>query len=41
MASAFGGGDKPTTSNKDPITQAKIFARFIKENNLDGADVNY
>ena len=41
VASAFGSTDAPTTWGEDPQQLASTFASFIKENQLDGIDVDY
>lgn len=39
FVSAFGGTEYPTNDN--PVTVATNLANFVKENNLDGVDVDY
>ncbi|KAI1792601.1 glycoside hydrolase [Ganoderma leucocontextum] len=41
IASAFGSTDTPTTSNADPVGTGNTMAKFVKDNKLDGIDVDY
>lgn len=41
IVSLFGSTDAPTTSGVDPIATANKMAKFVKEFDLDGVDVDY
>ena len=41
MVSAFGSTEFPTSSGMDPHVCAQRLGKFVKENNLDGADVDW
>lgn len=41
MVSAFGSTDTPTSSNADPVGTANTMAKWVKDYNLDGIDVDY
>ena len=41
MVSAFGATDFPTSQGADPTTTAQNLAAFVKDNNLDGCDIDW
>jgi chitinase len=41
IVSLFGSTEEPTTEGKDPVATANTMAAWIKEFDLDGADVDY
>lgn len=41
LISAFGSTDLPTTNGKNPNQEARKLANFVKNNNLDGVDVDF
>ncbi|KIY62608.1 glycoside hydrolase family 18 protein [Cylindrobasidium torrendii FP15055 ss-10] len=41
IVSAFGATDVPTTSGADAVATAKTMAAWVKDNQLDGIDVDY
>jgi GH18 family chitinase len=41
MVSAGGGSVKPTTEGWNPVTSAKNVANFVKDNSLDGVDLDW
>ena len=41
IASAFGDSQKPTTENLDPVDTARRLGAFVRENGLDGVDIDY
>jgi hypothetical protein len=41
MISAFGSTDFPTTGGRDPVQTAADLAKFVKNNNLDGVDIDW
>jgi chitinase len=41
MISAFGATEFPTSAGKDPTATAKALSTFVKENNLDGVDIDW
>ena len=41
MVSAFGATEFPTTAGRDPTECGHKLGQFVKENNLDGADVDW
>ncbi|GJJ14641.1 hypothetical protein Clacol_008907 [Clathrus columnatus] len=41
MVSAFGSTDTPTSSGTDPTQLAQTMATFVKNNGLDGIDIDY
>ncbi|KAI5122931.1 hypothetical protein M0805_007609 [Coniferiporia weirii] len=41
IVSAFGSTETPTTSGQDATTLANTMAKFVKDNNLDGIDIDY
>lgn len=41
LVSAFGATEFPTTSKIDPIECATKLGTFVKDNNLDGVDIDW
>ena len=41
MVTALGETDNPTSSGQDPNVLCGTFAQFVKDNNLDGLDLDY
>ena len=41
MVSAFGATDHPTTEGKDPVTTCTTMAEFVRDNHLDGIDLDW
>ncbi|KAM5534681.1 hypothetical protein V8D89_011693 [Ganoderma adspersum] len=41
IVSAFGETDTPTTSKANPVTTGNTMAKFVKDQKLDGIDVDY
>lgn len=41
MVSAGGGSNKPTTEGWDPVVTAENIVKFVKDNNLDGVDLDW
>lgn len=41
LVSAFGATEWPTTSGEDPVQTAQALAQFVKDNQLDGVDLDY
>jgi len=41
MVSAFGSTEFPTSAGMDPHVCAQKLGKFVKENNLDGADIDW
>jgi len=41
LVSAFGYGDNPTTLGKNPVTVANELSAFVKQNYLDGVDIDW
>ena len=41
IVSLFGSTEEPTTEGKDPIVAANTMAAWVKQFDLDGADVDY
>jgi len=41
LVSAFGDSEWPTTAGKDPVECGHKLGKFVQENNLDGADVDW
>lgn len=41
LVSAFGDSEFPTSSGADPVACGHKLGQFVKENNLDGADIDW
>lgn len=41
MISAFGATEHPTTLGADPVTTCTTMAQFVKNNHLDGIDLDW
>lgn len=41
MVSAFGDSEFPTSAGEDPIACGYALGNFVKNNNLDGADIDW
>ena len=41
MVSAFGATEFPASGGLDPIIECSKFANFVKDNNLDGIDLDF